>query len=184
MDFGHAQCVHASNAASDAFDRQQREVFVRDGEIEALMTIPDGKPGVLIAKFMENPDQNVDLHNDIRGNSPSALLKFIGVAPVGLSRAESVNSRGTHTLTPETEGSCHYFFGSSRNFGLDDPEMDEVVRAWQRQALNLEDKVIVEAIERSSAYVRSHGLRQAMLSCDEAPVRVAREIERLEMLAG
>jgi phenylpropionate dioxygenase-like ring-hydroxylating dioxygenase large terminal subunit len=182
MDLGHAQYVHASNAASDAFDRQQREVFVREREIEALMTMPDGTPSVLMAKFMDNPDHKVDLYNDIRWSQPSALLNFIGVAPVGQTRNESVNSRGTHILTPETEGSCHYFFGSSRNFGLDDEAMDETLRAWQRQALNLEDKLVVEAIEDRSDYVRQHGMRPAMLSCDEAAVRVSRAIAKLEEL--
>lgn len=58
----------------------------------------------------------------------------------------------------------------------------EILRAWQRQALNEEDKTIVEAIEQRGAYVRANGLRPAMLSCDEAAVRVSREIERLERL--
>jgi phenylpropionate dioxygenase-like ring-hydroxylating dioxygenase large terminal subunit len=180
MDLGHAQYVHASNAASDAFDRQQREVAVRDGEIEALMTIPGGAPSVLMAKFMDDPDQQVDLYNDIRWNKVSAMLNFIGVAPVGSSRIDSINSRGTHILTPETEGSCHYFYGSSRNFALDDPAIDEVLRAWQQQALNQEDKLIVEAIEQRGGYVRANAMRQAMLACDEAAVLVAREIARLE----
>jgi vanillate O-demethylase monooxygenase subunit len=182
MDLGHAQYVHASNAASDAFDRQEREVIVRDGEIEALMTIPGGTPSVLMAKFMRGHNGPVDMWNDIRWNRVSAMLNFIGTAPVGGTREQSVNSRGTHILTPETETSCHYFFGSSRNFGQDDPEIDEILRAWQRQALNEEDKTIVEAIERRGPYVRTNGLRPAMLSCDEAAVRVSREIERLEKL--
>jgi vanillate O-demethylase monooxygenase subunit len=183
MDLGHAQYVHASNAASDAFDRQQREVMVREGEIEALMTMPDGTPSVLMAKFMDNPDQKVDLYNDIRWSQPSALLNFIGVSPVGQTRADSVNSRGTHILTPETENSCHYFYGSSRNFALDDDSIDEVLRAWQQQALNKEDKRVVEAIESRASYIREHGLRPAMLSCDQAAVRVSRAIEKLENLA-
>lgn len=182
MDLGHAQFVHAANAASDAFDRQQREVIVREGEIEALMTMPGGTPNVLMTKFMDDPDMKVDLYNDIRWNQVSAMLNFIGVAPVGSSRAASINSRGTHILTPETEGSCHYFFGSSRNFALADPEIDEVLRAWQRQALNQEDKVIVEAIERRGSYARAHAIGPAMLSCDEAAVLVAREIARLGAL--
>lgn len=182
MDLGHAQYVHASNAASDAFDRQHREVFVRTDEIEALMTMPDGTPSVLMAKFLQGSNQRVDLYNDIRWNKVSSLLNFIGVAPTGHTRDESVNSRGTHILTPETEGSCHYFYASSRNFGLDSDELDDVLRAWQQQALNLEDKLIVEAIEKRSDYVRAHKLRPAMLSCDEAAVRVSREIERLEKL--
>lgn len=187
MDLGHAQYVHASNAASDAFERQLREVIVRDGEIEALMTIPNGTPSVLMGKFMQGHNGQpfgdpVDMWNDIRWNRVSAMLNFIATAPVGGTREDSVNSRGTHILTPETETSCHYFFGSSRNFGLDDPEIDEILRAWQRQALNHEDKGIVEAIEARAPYVRAHGMRPAMLSCDEAAVRVAREIERLEKL--
>lgn len=182
MDLGHAQYVHAANAASDAFDRQVREVIVSEDAIEALMTIPGGTPSVLMAKFLADASGPVDMWNDIRWNQVSALLNFIGVAPVGGTRNESVNSRGTHILTPETETSCHYFYGSSRNFGLDDPEIDEVLRAWQRQALNLEDKLVVEAIQQRAGYVRANGLRPAMLACDEAAVRVAREIERLEKL--
>ena len=182
MDLGHAQYVHASNAASDAFDRQEREVIVRDGEIEALMVMPNGAPNVLMGKFMRGHSGPVDLWNDIRWNRVSAMLNFIGTAPVGGTRENSINSRGTHILTPETETSCFYFYGSSRNFGQDDPEIDEILRAWQAQALNQEDKGIVEAIEQRGAYVRANGLRPAMLSCDEAAVRVSREIERLERL--
>ncbi|MEY2926569.1 MAG: hypothetical protein RL367_1046 [Pseudomonadota bacterium] len=182
MDLGHAQYVHASNAASDAFDRQQREVTVAEGEIEALMTMPGGKPNVLMAKFMDDPGQKVDLYNDIRWNKVSAMLNFIGVAAVGSSRANSINSRGTHILTPETEGSCHYFYGSSRNFALGDPAIDDILRAWQQQALNQEDRLIVEAIEQRSSYVRANGLRPGMLSCDHAAVLVAREIAKLEEL--
>lgn len=180
MDLGHAQYVHRANAASDAFDRMEREVIVREDGIEALMTIPGGTPSVLMSKFLRNTNQPVDLWNDIRWNKVSAMLNFIAVGPTGSSREDSINSRGTHILTPETETSCFYFYGSSRNFGIDDPEMDEVLRAWQRQALNLEDKGIVEAIEARRAYVDAHGLRPAMLACDEAAVRVSREIDRLE----
>lgn len=182
MDLGHAQYVHRANAQSDAFDRLEREVVVGDGEIQALMKIPGGTPSVLMAKFLRGANEPVDAWNDIRWNKVSALLNFIAVAPQGTPKEKSVNSRGTHILTPETETSCHYFFGSSRNFGIDDPGMDEVLRAWQAQALVREDKVVVEAIERRADYVRAHGLKPAMLACDEAAVRVSREIERLERL--
>lgn len=182
MDLGHAQYVHRRNAASDAFGAQQRQIVVGNDCIEALMVIPGGKPSPLMAKFVADPDSPVDMFNDIRWNKASAMLNFIGVAPVGGSREDSVNSRGTHILTPETGESCHYFFGSSRNFALDDPAMDEVLRAWQAQALNQEDKGIVEAIRARLPYAAENRLKPAMLACDEAAVRVAREIERLEAL--
>lgn len=180
MDLGHAQYVHASNAATDGFNRLTREVIARDGEIEALMTMPDTQPAALLAKFMQGSTSRVDQFSDIRWSKVSALLNFIGAAAVGAGRTQSVNSKGTHILTPESEESCHYFYGSSRNFGLDSDEIDEVLRAWQRQALNLEDKTVVEAIQQRSRYVTSNDLRPAILACDEAAVRVSREIERLE----
>jgi phenylpropionate dioxygenase-like ring-hydroxylating dioxygenase large terminal subunit len=182
MDLGHAQYVHRANAASDAFDRLEREVIVREGEIEALMTIPGGTPSVLMAKFLRETNLPVDLWNDIRWNRVSAMLNFIAVAPSGTPKEDSINTRGTHILTPETETSCHYFFGSSRNFGIDDPAMDQVLRDWQRQALVNEDKGIVEGIEAHRDVVRRHGLKPAMLACDEAAVRVSREIDRLAEL--
>lgn len=182
MDLGHAQYVHRANAQTDAFDRLEREVIVDDGEIQALMKIPGGTPSVLMAKFLRGANTPVDAWNDIRWNKVSAMLNFIAVAPEGTPKEQSIHSRGTHILTPETEASCHYFFGSSRNFGIDDPEMDGVLRSWQAQALVKEDKVVVEAIERRRAYVEANGIRPAMLSCDEAAVRVSREIEKLEQL--
>jgi len=182
MDLGHAQYVHRANAASDAFDRLEREVIVRDGEIEALMRIPEGTPSVLMAKFLRNTNQPVDQWNDIRWNKVSAMLNFIAVAPAGTPKEDSLNSRGTHILTPETATSCHYFFGSSRNFGVEDPAMDQVLRDWQRQALVNEDKGIVEAIEANREVIDRFGLKPAMLACDEAAVRVSREIDRLAQL--
>jgi vanillate O-demethylase monooxygenase subunit len=179
MDLGHAQYVHRANAATDAFDRLEREVIVEDGEIQALMTIPNGTPSVLMAKFLHPSNQPVYMWNDIRWNKVSAMLNFIAVAPTGVPKEESVNSRGTHIITPETESSCHYFFGSSRNFGIDDPAMDKVLRDWQAQALVQEDKAIVEGIQAQKDVIARHFMRPALLSCDEAAVRVSREIDRL-----
>lgn len=182
MDLGHAQYVHRQNAATDAFDRLERDVSVEDDEIHALMTIPNGMPSPLMTKFLHPSNQPVDMWNDIRWNKVSAMLNFIAVAPTGTPKEASVNSRGTHILTPETATSCHYFFGSSRNFGIDDPAMDQVLRDWQAQALVQEDKVIVEGIQAHKAVVERLGLRPALLSCDEAAVRVSREIGRLAAL--
>ncbi len=85
-------------------------------------------------------------------------------------------------MTPETPASCHYFFGSSRNFAIDDTAVDETFRAWQKQALMAEDKPIAEAIQAMNPVVRRLKLAPALLACDEAAVRVNREIDRLALL--
>src|SRR3546814_20953616 len=104
------------------------------------------------------------------------MLNLIAIAPSGTTSEETVNTLGTHIITPETETSCHYFYGASRNFGQDDAEIDDGVRAWQSRALNPEDKGIVEAIQARRDYVARHGLRTAMLACDEAARSGARPV--------
>ena len=179
MDLGHAQYVHRANAALDVFSMQQREVVVEDGAIHALLSFPASPPNNLARKLLPGLETMVSW-SDIRWSPASALLNFIAFAPPGTPKEQSMNSRGTHILTPETATSCHYFYGHSRNFALDDAAIDDVFRGWAHQALVNEDKVVVEAIQRRLPYVAQHRLKPAMLACDEAAVRVSREIDRLE----
>ncbi|WP_206243662.1 aromatic ring-hydroxylating dioxygenase subunit alpha [Novosphingobium terrae] len=180
MDLGHAQYVHRANAQSDAFDRVEREVVAEDRCIQNLMKLPGGSPTVFVSKFLDVGNQTVDLWNDIRWYPVSAMLNFIAFAISGTPKEESMNSMGTHIVTPETDESCHYFYGASRNFAIDDLRVDDDFRAWQRQALLIEDKPMVEAIEGLRAVIARHALKPAMLACDEAAVRVSRRIDAME----
>jgi phenylpropionate dioxygenase-like ring-hydroxylating dioxygenase large terminal subunit len=180
MDLGHAQYVHRANAETDAFDRVRREVKVEGETIYNLMMYPEGSPTVFVSKFFDFGDQKIDLWNDIRWNAVGSMRNFIAFAPSGTPKEQSHSSIGTHIVTPETASTCHYFYGASRNFAVDDVGADDLFRAWQRQALIFEDKPMVEAIEALQPVIGRYGLKPAMLACDEAAVRVSREIERLE----
>ena len=178
MDLGHAQYVHRANAQSDAYDRVVREVKVEGGAIHNLMTFPSAAPSVIVQKFLKT-NQHVEQWTDIRWTPVSTMLNFVGFAVAGTPKEASLNSMGTHIVTPETAASCHYFFGVSRNFAQDDEAMDDVFRAWQKQALIMEDKPIAEAVEAARPVMQRLKLAPAMLSCDEAAVRVSREIDKL-----
>ena len=179
MDLGHAQYVHRANAQTEAFERQQRKVVVNGDEIHALLTFPEGPPNAMTQRLMPGLNDSIDAWTDIRWTPVSAMLNFVGFAAAGTPKEESMNTRGTHIITPETLISCHYFFSHSRNFSQNDASVDEIYRGWARQALVNEDKVVVEAIQARQPYVDRHRIKQAMLSCDEAAVRVVRETERL-----
>ncbi len=179
MDLGHAQYVHRANAQTDAFHGVKREVKVETGAVHNLMTFPSAAPSPLVQKLLGGTNQPVEQWTDIRWTPVSAMLNFIGFAVTGTPKAASLNSMGTHIVTPETATSCHYFFGASRNFALEDSAVDDTFRAWQKQALMAEDKPIAEAIERGNPVVRRLKLAPAMLACDEAAVRVNREIDKL-----
>jgi phenylpropionate dioxygenase-like ring-hydroxylating dioxygenase large terminal subunit len=178
MDLGHAQYVHRA-AKSAVFDDVRREVNAHAGVVEALMRYPAGPPTAFVQKFVDSSVTSVDQWIDIRWFPVSAMLNFVAFAPARTPKDQSHNSLGTHILTPETETSCHYFYGASRNFALDDPEIDEAYRGWQRQALMAEDKPMVEAVERLLPVARRYKMRPALLACDEAAARVSKEIEKM-----
>ena len=182
MDLGHQQFVHRSNQQSDAFDRVRRSVIAKPGQVDNLMMFPSGSPTTLARKVLGDGVALIDMWADIRWNPVGCLLNFIGFAPAGTPQEASSNTRGTHIVTPETEHSSHYFYGVSRNFALHDPAIDDVYRAWQQQALNLEDKPIVEGVQARLSFIERLQLKPAMLACDEAAVRVSRELDRLERL--
>src|SRR3546814_10646476 len=102
MDLGHAQYVHPSASQSDAFNRAVRKVVVGANAIEALLTIPDGKPDAGMAKFLGGYNGAVDVRWDIRWSKVSAMLNLIAIAPSGTTSAETVNTLGTHRSEAHT----------------------------------------------------------------------------------
>jgi phenylpropionate dioxygenase-like ring-hydroxylating dioxygenase large terminal subunit len=179
MDLGHFQYVHRSNAAIDGFDNIERKVVVENGTITNLMSFPSATPNVLALKFLDFDNRPMHMWTDMTWHPVSAMQNFIAFAIAGTPKEESLNTYGTHIVTPETATSAHYFYGASRNFALDDSAVDQAYRDWQKQALTLEDKPITEAIQTRLPLVQRMKLAPSMLACDEAAVRVSREIERL-----
>ena len=180
-DLGHAQYLHGSNFASDAFGGLRRLLTVDGDRVTASLTMPSGTAPAIWKRMLGFRDQRVNMWLDTYWHAPSSLVTVIGIAPEGTPKENNFNSKSAHLLTPESASSHHYFFCNSRNFRLDDDEVDREFSAWQQRALVAEDAPMVEAIERRTSVVRRYGLTSTMLGCDEASVRVARIID--EMLA-
>jgi vanillate O-demethylase monooxygenase subunit len=178
-DLGHAQYLHGSNFATDAFGQLRRLLTVDRDRVTASLTIPDGTTPAIWKRLLDFPDQRVNMWLDTYWFAVSSLVTVIGIAPVGTPKEQNVNTKSAHLLTPETETSHHYFFSNSRNFRLDDADVDQMLLGWQQQALVAEDAPMVEAIEQRSGVANRYGLTPTMLACDEASVRVGRIIEEL-----
>ena len=61
-----------------------------------------------------------------------------------------------HTITPETEKSCHYFWHHARNYRLDDPDLTEFLAKAASTAFG-EDVDILAAQQRSIDSARQNG---------------------------
>src|SRR3546814_2196406 len=54
-----------------------------------------------MAKFLGGYNGAVDVRWDIRWSKVSAMLNLIAIAPSGTTSEETVNTLGTHIITPE-----------------------------------------------------------------------------------
>jgi len=79
--------------------------------------------------------------------------------------SDEVTTLGTlnfvHSVTPETIHSSHYFVNATRDFALDNADIDGFL-GWAHTAIGGEDKEILEDIERN---LQKHGTIAEELSC-------------------
>jgi vanillate O-demethylase monooxygenase subunit len=92
---------------------------------------------------------DVDRWQLIHFTAPSHFAIDVGSADAGSGAREGDRSRGiammaNHTVTPETETTCHYFWHHTRCFRLDDAALTGRLQQGVRAALD-EDVVIIEA---------------------------------------
>src|SRR3546814_14193149 len=85
-----------SSDLSDAFNRAVRKVVVGANAIEALLTIPDGKPDAGMAKFLGGYNGAVDVRRDIRWSKVSAMLNLIAIDRQSVVKGKSVSVRIDH----------------------------------------------------------------------------------------
>ena len=79
-------------------------------------------------------------------------------------------------MTPETETSCHYFWGMARNFAIDDAGVTQRMKDQQDIVFN-EDVEVLEAQQRSIA--ENPDMRLRILNIDSGGAHSRKVIERL-----
>ena len=131
-----------------------------------------GKPG------------NVDRWQIIRFEAPCTIVLDVGVAPTGTGapqgdRSKGVNGRVINTITPETEGTCLYFWTLMRNYRQGDQSLTTQLREANAKIF-LEDLAVVEAQQREIDARPGTPLRN--LAIDAGSMRARRIIE--EMIAA
>jgi vanillate O-demethylase monooxygenase subunit len=83
---------------------------------------------------------------------PANVVIEIGTVEAGKTEADPTNRVNRKivvldSMTPETETSCHYFWGNCRNYAIDDAKVTEMVLKSTGVAFD-EDKFMLEAEQR------------------------------------
>lgn len=145
MDLSHIEFVHRGSFAGRGVIFAGEHKVRQEGDVlHSDWWMPDvAAPGHTYGIYP--PDMRTDHWLEMRWQAPATMLLEIGATPAGGDRKAGVIVHQAHILTPETAGTTHYFWATTRAGGPVSPEGDAMLHGLMSQAFVEEDKPIIEA---------------------------------------
>jgi phenylpropionate dioxygenase-like ring-hydroxylating dioxygenase large terminal subunit len=152
MDLTHETFVHGSSIGNDAVAEAPFDVTHGGRFATVTRWMRDIDPPPFWAKQLGKPGR-VDRWQIIRFEAPSTIAIDVGVAPAGTGapegdRSQGVNGYVLNTITPEKDGSCHYFWAFCRNYRLGEQRLTHELREGVARIFG-EDEVVLEAQQQA-----------------------------------
>lgn len=144
MDLSHIEFVHRGSFAGAGVIFAGTHSVRREGDtIHSDWWMPD-VPAPSHTFGVYERGMRTDHWLDMRWNAPASMLLEVGSTPTGRAREEGVIAHQAHIITPEGEGSAHYFWATTRSGAPPNEAADDHLRTMMRQAFVGEDKAIIE----------------------------------------
>ena len=180
MDLTHETYVHQGSIGQKELMQAPLETRVEGTKVTLSRWMP-GVENPPFWKAMLGQEGEVDRWQICHFLEPCSVLIDVGVAPVGKGASLDDHDMGVRgfvidSMTPETETSCHYFWGMARNFEIHDQGVTERIKAGQDAIFN-EDIEVLERQQKSIADNPDMPLR--VLNIDSGGAHSRRIIERL-----
>ncbi|MCD6041584.1 MAG: vanillate O-demethylase oxygenase [Burkholderiales bacterium] len=143
LDVTHLAYVHAGSIGAPSITEFPGTVEREERRVRFTRWIRDRPPPPLYQKAGGFAG-NVDRWQIVEHVPPCFTVNFAGCE----DRSHRIELMALSAPTPETAGATHYFFGFVRNFGLGDPEMEEIFSGDMVRVFN-EDFPVLEAQQRT-----------------------------------
>ncbi|MFL9886729.1 aromatic ring-hydroxylating dioxygenase subunit alpha [Paraburkholderia agricolaris] len=174
MDLSHVNYLHAPYQQVDDFLQAKHDVVQEGNTLESRRTVWSTRAPQSFRPFLSDPDAPVEYWLNIRWHAAGCCELETGVVPVGEPREKGLIRIGSHIVTPESETRTRYFYASSRNYRLDDPEADEETSRWQQIGFHEQDKPMIEAVQSRMGDSDLLSKRPILLATDAASIRARR----------
>lgn len=123
--------------------------------------------------------------NDVEGQgharwtAPANLFVDTAFWEHGKDYAQGIRTPNAHLLTPETEYSTHYFWGSTRNYMQDNDELTQGTIAMTKNIFETQDGPMVEAQQRAmGSSDKFLDMNPVILKADAAGLAARRILKR------
>ena len=181
LDLSHVQFVHATTLGADGVTDAPLDTQRVADRIHIDRWIMDKPPPGMFAGA-GNFLGNVDRWQLITWTAPTHVVIDAGCANAGTgardgNRDEGITVYSNHTITPETEKSCHYFWHHARNYRLEDHKLTSFLAKAAGTAFG-EDVDILAAQQHSidSAGANWQGID---INADAGVLQARRVVEKM-----
>lgn len=185
MDLTHETYVHASSIGQPEIEDAAPTLSRHDGEVRVSRVMEGIKAPPFWADALSAnglaADQPCDRWQICRFSPPGQVMIDVGVALAGQGGPEAPSEKRVSgivvdLITPETETSCHYFWGMARNFQVEDAELTETMRSAQGKIF-AEDKDVLESQQRN--LLRNPERRLMSLNIDAGGLHARRLLAKM-----
>lgn len=181
MDLTHIDHLHGPLINTKGKLSPLRPNVSEDGEDIHIRWDWKADPAMpLLGTHLPEPEAKCDQFLTVKWHAPSNMHLQVGA----LQEGEDYHEDGVvlydfHLMTPETERSTHYFFGSARNYKQDDPEYNEMHKMGLKAAFEEEDKPVIDLQQEEIETTDLFSLNPVLLSSDAGNVRVRRRLQQM-----
>ncbi len=179
MDLSHTDYLHPNTLGGGAVTKVKPAVVEADDHIEVTWRADDTPPSPLLRKLFPDLPAQTDFWQRVRWYAPGVMKLTAATGAAGGAEEDALVNVNAHITTPETATSSHYFFAATRNFKVDDGELNAMIAAKREEIFVTEDKPMLARVQERMGEAEFWSLKPRMLPIDAAPVAVRRRMRRL-----
>jgi phenylpropionate dioxygenase-like ring-hydroxylating dioxygenase large terminal subunit len=176
LDLSHESFLHEGTIGNEAVAEAPVRTSTGPNEVRVHREIAGCEPPPFYVKATGFTTRINRWHTTIF-TPPSYCLIENGSYPVDGTRAEALERRVIHLITPETATSSHYFWAVARPYRLDDAALTEFIREQTARTF-AEDEAMLEQQQQALGEAGAAAFPVA-LKTDVGPIQARRLLQKL-----
>ncbi len=179
MDLSHTDYLHPGTLGGAGITNTKPEIVETQDYIEQIWFVPKTKPAPLLASLFPDLPAETDTLQSVRWYAPSVIRLVASTIATGGSPEDGYRNINAHVLTPETERTTHYFFAATRNYKVEDGDLNQYLAKAREQIFATEDKPMIEKIQRVMANRDFWSMNPVIMPIDVVPTRIRRRLRKM-----
>jgi phenylpropionate dioxygenase-like ring-hydroxylating dioxygenase large terminal subunit len=145
LDLSHVHYLHPQIPYGSDFSQFTNKLKVEGDTVWSMLWRHHFHLDAARQKIVGVHAEDLEGQGHSRWNAPGNLLVDTGYWEHGKSKEEGFSTPSAHLLTPETEFSTHYFWGTGRTYDIHNTELTRATEAGNHHIFETQDGPMCEA---------------------------------------